>query len=330
MFSLAFYTPLPFYLHSYKESPLNPLHRVIGHFLDSLLYSSCIHHLCLISNYKNESRPHTNLSYLFYESSLPKTDIVISLSKLQPLKNNPDSPFKILWNTSLHSSEYCEIVTSQQQHKKNNFLIPFTLPPIPFKISTVVYSRIICTCPPCENLLQFLQLWATHIAPKFPKLSLELYSFQLSKALKSLESLKNPLIQLMVNVIEHNPSVKVFDPLPFEIMQNLFVQSYAYIHLTHSYETSGQSFLEATYAGLPIIALKTSLSQEYLLEGITGYIAPDWESLYALLENLLENPQEQKRLSRLAQDHAKSFLSMNHVAKNFITYIHSLKQDTNL
>jgi glycosyltransferase involved in cell wall biosynthesis len=61
-------------------------------------------------------------------------------------------------------------------------------------------------------------------------------------------------------------------------------------------EPFGLAPLEANACGLPVIAVPEGGVRETILDGVNGWLVPDENAMATVLERLLKNPEEARRL----------------------------------
>jgi len=104
--------------------------------------------------------------------------------------------------------------------------------------------------------------------------------------------------------------------IAWEEVVKLYRQSYLFLFASLT-DTQGLIIIEASYFGLPIVALKDECYEGMLIDGKNGYTVYPYEtSVFAeKVLDLLENQKRREEFSRNGQEIARNFSAENQAKK---------------
>lgn len=176
--------------------------------------------------------------------------------------------------------------------------------------------RAVVTTHPAHGLDWLLKLWVDDIFPRVPWAELHIYSASLERGElggEIAESLRPVLTQAMA---ARKQSVHFRQPLPDPEMAEVYRFARVHLYPGHDRDMLCTTLAESQAVGLPAVARARGAVKERIINGQTGFLAPDDEAFVNLAVRLLDDQPTFDQLSAKARDLQRS-RGWDRVAQDF-------------
>jgi len=141
---------------------------------------------------------------------------------------------------------------------------------------------------------------------------------------------ENDALRALANELGIADAVRFTGFVPDEWLPAYYAASDVYVH-TCKLESFGLSVLEASAAGLPVIAVNEGGPREIVVDGETGLLvdaAPD--ALANAARELANNPARRSEMGAVGQQRVKNLYSWQRGAREFLNVVNGLRQPASI
>lgn len=161
--------------------------------------------------------------------------------------------------------------------------------------------RAVVTTHPANGLDWLLNLWIDKVVNRVPEAELHIFSSTLERGAAGADissSLRSVLQRAMA---ARDKGVKIFRPIPDIKMSEIYRSARVHLYPSDHRDLICTTLGDSQSTGLPGIARDRGAARERILNGQSGYLAPDDEAFANLTVELLDDWETFSQLSRVAR-----------------------------
>jgi hypothetical protein len=161
--------------------------------------------------------------------------------------------------------------------------------------------RAIVTTHPAHGLDWLLDSWIARIRPRVPDAELHIHSMTLAAAAegRDIDEALRPLAAKVIEAAAHG--VSVHRPQGDHLMAEALKEASVHLYPGHDDDMGAYTLMESQAAGCPAVIRPLGAAPERLIDGITGYVAPDDDAFANLAVLLLTDRSIQAQMSAEAR-----------------------------
>ncbi|MDP6518022.1 MAG: glycosyltransferase, partial [Alphaproteobacteria bacterium] len=209
---------------------------------------------------------------------LNKPDALASLHELQPTMLLQGHAHSLTVPAPLHNLSAETVVPGIASHYRTATEMTPANPP-----------RAVVTTHPSSGLDWLLELWTSQVFPRVPWAELHVYSASLewgAQGAEVAESLRPVLDQALA---AKDKGVRIFRPLPDPAMAEVYRVARVHLYPGNDRDVLCTTLGESQAVGLPAVSRDKGAAKERILNGETGYLAPDDDAFANLAVRLLDD-----------------------------------------
>ena len=162
--------------------------------------------------------------------------------------------------------------------------------------------KAVITTHPAHDLGWLLDIWITHVKPRVPSAELSIYSSILGRGVTGGE-VPEYLQPLLAKVkAAEEKGIRVFRPLPDEQMSQVYRGARVHLYPSNERDVLCTTLGDSQAVGLPAVARDKGAARERLLNGQTGFLAPDDTAFANLTVQLLDDVVTFNQFSTTARE----------------------------
>ncbi|MEX2643564.1 MAG: glycosyltransferase [Acetobacterales bacterium] len=166
-------------------------------------------------------------------------------------------------------------------------------------------AQAIATAHPTGGLLGLVGLWRERIRPNLEHARLTIYSAQLAAGAEGGRVTDEVAPVLAAAMEARDSDVVIAAPKPDEDMAFAYRDCRVHLHPAAGRSAFPFTLLESQACGLPAVARRGSAADDAVVDGVTGYLAPDDEAFANLAVLLLDDDKAFEALSVRAREHGR-------------------------
>ena len=178
------------------------------------------------------------------------------------------------------------------------------------------------TAHPRHGLTDILRLWIERIAPEAPTAQLRVYSMLLDHALLGADHDEDiaPCVAMARLAREHR--VTVHRPMGDAAMADELLSARLHLHIGQKNDMLALGVHEAQAAGVPVVALAGGAVSERIVDGETGFIAPDEDAFVNLARLVISDDGTHAAAQAAAREQSQK-RSWENAARELVDFVAS-------
>jgi hypothetical protein len=162
--------------------------------------------------------------------------------------------------------------------------------------------RAIVTTHPAHGLDWLVDLWVARIRPKAPDAELHIHSMTLASAAEGgeVDEALRPLAAKVADAARHG--IQVLRPQGDYLMAAAMKEARVHLFPGHADDMGCFTLMESQASGCPAVIRPLGAASERIVDGVTGYSAPDDDAFANLAVMLLNDRPVQQTMAAAARD----------------------------